>query len=455
MAFANSLSGLIAAGKALDVIGNNIANSQTIGFKSSIARFTNVAAAGNSGKANDTGSSAGVSADNIFQQFGQGNVEISDKPLDMAISGLGFFRLYDPATGKLSYTRDGQFRLSFEGDSFPKLVNRNGLSLTGNVPDFTTDPFGALASTPTPVEIAIDPLFPPRQTSLVRAILNLDSRSGAPTLPFDATNPSTYNGSSMTTVFDAEGASHNLRMFFVKPGPSSVWDIYTTLDYDAGAVPPQVPVASGPVGLSFDLAGRINLPMPLPAQSHALASGGTLSVALDFTGSTQGISNLIGSTQFGAPFSLNSVTQDGYAEGTIQDANGFSVMADGHVSARYSNGQRRNIAQIVLANFSNPNSLVNMGDNQWAANEDPLKGSGSVILGFPKYSTTKASGFHGDSDSAEGMGSIRGFARELSNVDLATELVSLIEQQRNYQASAQTFKILDQVLQNLANMRSN
>ena len=130
------------------------------------------------------------------------------------------------------------------------------------------------------------------------------------------------------------------------------------------------------------------------------------------------------------------------------------VLADGHISARYSNGQRRNVAQVVLANFTNPNALVNLGDNQWTTNDDPLRGTGTITLGFPNFSTLKAGGTGGNSNPAEGMGSLQGYAIEQSNVDLSVELVSLIEQQRNYQASAQTFKILDQVLQNLANMRS-
>jgi flagellar hook protein FlgE len=96
-----------------------------------------------------------------------------------------------------------------------------------------------------------------------------------------------------------------------------------------------------------------------------------------------------------------------------------------------------------------------MGENQWVANDDTAKGTGEISLGFPNFSTRKIANFQGDSDISEGMGSIQGHAREQSNVDLGVELVSLIEQQRNYQASAQTFKILDQVLQNLANMRSN
>lgn len=443
MAFSNSLSGLIAAGKALDVIGNNIANSQTIGFKSSIARFTNVAAAGKGSGSADSAASAGVSADTIFQNFEQGRMEITNNPLDMAINGQGFFRLYDPQTGKISYTRDGQFRLSFEENNLPRLVTRSGLSLTGNLPNFATDPYGTIDTVPAPVEITIDPYFPPQVTSSVNLSVNLDPRVKPAALPFDPSNANTFNGSTIARVFDTAGGEHDLRLYFASPGPGNHWNVYSTLDYDAGN--PATTTIYGPSDLAFDTRGVLGSAMPMAAQSYLTPTGETLSIAVDFTGTSQ----------LGTPFSLNALSQNGYGEGDIQDSYEFSVLADGHISARYSNGQRRNVAQVVLANFANPNALINSGDNQWVSNDDPAKGTGTISLGFPNFATEKIAGFKGNSDAAEGMGSIQGFAREQSNVDLGSELVALIEQQRNYQASAQTFKILDQVLQNLANMRSN
>jgi flagellar hook protein FlgE len=443
MALSNSLSGLIAAGKAIDVIANNIANSNTIGFKSSIARFTNVAAAGKGSGPADSAASAGVSADNVFQSFDQGRMEGTNNPLDMAINGQGFFRLYNPETGKLSYTRDGQFRLSFEENSFPRLVTRSGLSLTGNLPDFGTDPFGTIETVPNPLPITIDPYFPPKQTSQVNLSFNLDPRVKPAALPFDPVDANTFNASTVARVFDSAGAVHDLRMYFASPGAGNLWNIYSTLDYDASV--PATTTVFGPSVLSFDTNGRLSTPMPLAGLSYTTTSGEALTLAIDFTGTSQ----------LGTPFSVNALSQDGYPEGEIQDAYEFSVLADGHISARYSNGQRRNVAQVVLANFANPNALINTGDNQWVTNDDPDKGTGEISLGFPNFATKKIAGFTGNSSIAEGMGSIQGFAREQSNVDLGVQLVALIEQQRNYQASAQTFKILDQVLQNLANMRSN
>ncbi len=448
MAFSNSLSGLIAAAKALDVIGNNIANAQTIGFKSSMARFTNVAAAGKGSGPADSSSSAGVSADNVFQDFAQGRLDLTGNPLDMAINGLGFFRLRNLETGQVSFTRDGQFRLSYESDPanpggapIPRLVTRTGLSLTGNLPDSTT---GTFSSVPEPTDIVIDPSFPAKATEKVNLARNLDSRTAAPLLAFDPRIPDSYSSSTGVTVFDDTGATHNLHAFFCATGAGNLWNVYTTMDFDPGSLAAPAPTVVGPIPVSFDTKGKLSTPMPLSPQTYT-AGAGTLSIAIDLTGTTQ----------LGIPFSLNAIDQDGYAKGDIPDGSQFMVRSDGRITARYTNGQIRNVAQLVLANFANPNALINMGENQWVANDDTAKGTGEISLGFPNFSTRKIANFQGDSDISEGMGSIQGHAREQSNVDLGVELVSLIEQQRNYQASAQTFKILDQVLQNLANMRSN
>jgi flagellar hook protein FlgE len=209
-------------------------------------------------------------------------------------------------------------------------------------------------------------------------------------------------------------------MYFSRSSPGNLWDLHTTLD---GAS------QTGPVSLGFDTNGLLTSAMPLAAQTYALGGGGSLSVALD----------LSGTVQYGNPFSVSSMIQNGYGAGAIDGSIGLRVGNDGVIDATYSNGQSRKVAQVVLANFVNPNALVGLGDNQWMANADPVKGSGAELLDTPRGSL----GF--------GLGSIQGAAREQSNVDLTTELVALIEQQRNYQASAQTFKILDQALQNLAN----
>lgn len=421
MSFAASLSGLNAASKAIDIIGNNIANSQTIGFKHSQLRFADVVASSLPGGSSGGASSVGVSASIINQHFDQGGVLNSDNPLDMAITGPGFFRLN--RGGEITYSRDGQFQLAYD-PSVPSqraLVSRDGLGVTGYAADYSTDPQGVIATGAAPTDIFIDPLMPAAATSAVSAGVSLDARTGPPAvLPFNAGNPLSYNDTTAVEVFDSTGASHELRLYFTKSSPASLWDIHTTLDNVA---------QSGPVSIGFDTNGQMTTPMPLATQAYALAGGGSLPITLD----------LAGSVQYGNAFSVSTISQNGYGAGAIDNSVGVRVAADGVIHASYSNGQSRRVAQVVLANFVNPNALISLGDNQWMANQDPVRGSGAELL-------DTAGGSRGF-----GVGLIQGSAREQSNVDLATELVALIEQQRNYQASAQTFKILDQVLQNLTN----
>lgn len=422
MAFGASLSGLTGASTAIDIIGNNIANLQTVGFKTSKARFADVLAASLPGAPEADLGSAGVSV-TVIRRNEQGNLSQSDNPLDMAISGMGFFRLNKG--GEITYTRDGRFQLAYDANSPDTrvLVNPTGSNVTGYLATYDTDPQGEIVTTAAPQDISIDLVMPASATSQVSLAVSLDARSAPPSAaPFDPANPLSYNSATGITVYDATGASHDLRMYFAKPGAGNLWELHTTLD--AGS-------QSGPVDISFGTDGLLTTSMPLAAQDYALADGGSLAVALDFTGTVQ----------YGQFFHVDSMTQDGWRAGTIDSSSGFSVGNDGVIHGFYTNGQSRKVAQVVLANFINPDALIGLGDSQWKANADPLKGSGREILDVP-----------GGSLNGNGLGSVQGAAIEQSNVDLNAELVALIEQQRNYQASAQTFKILEEVLLNLANM---
>lgn len=425
MNLALSLSGLNGASKALDVISNNIANSQTIGFKSSKVRFADVYAASAFSTLNGA-PSAGTSAAVINQQFSQGGIIQTENPLDMAITGQGFFRLSKGS--EISYSRDGQFQLSYDPATpdIRVLVNRAGLGVTGYPADYTADPRGVITTTGTPQNISFGLSMPAAATTQVSLGATLDSRSAAPAVaPFDSGNRLSYTDTTAVAVFDSTGASHELRMYFAKSAPGNLWDLYTTLDGGAQA---------GPVAVSFDTHGVMTTAMPLAAQSYAVPGGESLSIAL----------NLGGTTTYGRGFVVDATAQDGYSTGTIVTSGGVRVGSDGMVQGLFTNGQSRKLAQIALANFVNPNALISMGDNQWTENADPVKGTGTVILDTPGRTT---------GDKPMGLGAITGAAKELSNVDLGNELVAMIEQQRNYQASAQTLKIQDQILQNLANLR--
>ncbi len=199
------LSGLNAASKSLDVIGNNVANSSTVGFKQSQAQFADVYASSLSGGGNQAG--IGVKVATIAQQFTQGNITTTNNSLDMAISGSGFFRMDN--NGSITYSRNGQFQLDKNGF----IVDNQGNNLTGFLPNATGT---IVATTPGPIQISTADLLP-RSTANIVAGLNLDARSAIPSVtPFDPTNPLTFNNSTSTTIYDSLGGSHVASLYFVK-----------------------------------------------------------------------------------------------------------------------------------------------------------------------------------------------------------------------------------------------
>ena len=416
MSFQQGLSGLDAAASSLDVIGNNVANASTVGFKRANANFADVFAA-SLGIVGASQIGIGVSIGAIQQQFTQGNLTTTDNALDLAVNGGGFFRMSDD--GAISYTRNGQFHIDNQG----YIINDQKLRLTGYPVSVT----GAITPA-NPIELQLSASqIPPRATSHplsgdVAAVLNLDSRDTVPVLsPFDYTNPSTYNFSTALTVFDTLGVSHNLTTYYVLNAPTpptgGEWTVHATLD---GANPQVLPGGN----LVFDTSGALSSAPTYTLPSWPLSSGAV-------TPWSPGVIDFTGTTQYGSASSVDRLTQGGYATGSLV---GIGVLSDGIVQGRYSNGQTRSMGQLVLATFADPNGLLNLGNNQWTATST----SGPELVGAP------ASGSRGVIQSA---------AVEDSNVDLTNELVAMITAQRNYQANAQTIKTQDQIMQTLINLR--
>ena len=407
MAFQQGLSGLNAAAQDLDVIGNNVANASTVGFKGSQAQFADVYANSLTG-AGGVQIGIGTKVAAVSQQFTQGNITVSNNPLDVAINGGGFFRLSD--NGTIVYSRNGQFQLDKNG----YISTSDGKHLTG----YTVNAAGVLNSaSPTDLQISTSDLMP-QATSTASMLLNLDSRAGA-LLPasFDMTDPTTYNSSTSASVFDSLGNSHTFTTYFLKTA-ANTWDVYASLD--------GTQIGAGAVGaLTFKTDGTIDAALTtLPfAVSAPVTTGAAtpLAFTLDFSGTTQ----------FGSGFSVNAITQDGYTSGRLA---GFSIGADGMIQARYTNGKSATLGQVVLANFVNPQGLQPLGNNDWAETST----SGAPLVGSP---------------STGGLGVLQSSAVESSNVDLTAELVKMITAQRVYQANAQTIKTQDQVLQTLVNLR--
>lgn len=404
MSFSQGISGLSAAAANLDVIGNNIANSGTIGFKSAAATFKDVYAGSRVG--------LGVAVSGVVQNFAQGSVQTSSRPLDVAIlNGDGFFRL-SSTSGETFYSRNGQFTRDKDG----YIVNSSGLRLTG----YGVSANGTInGGTPSALQIQTAAMNP-NATTAIDAQFNLDSRSVTPTAtPFDANDSSTYNYSNaLGPIYDSLGNPHELGAFFVKTG-AGTWDVYATAD---GA-----PLNGGAAisTLTFDANGNMTAP----------ASGGFNIAGLTFPNGSAPLNmavDLRGTTQFGNVNAVNKLSQDGYTSGQLTS---FSINEDGTITGKYSNEQTKLLGQVVLSSFANPNGLEPKGDNVWAE----TLASGQPLTGTPGAGTKQ--------------GSLASGALESSNVDLTSELVNLIVAQRTYQANAQTVKTQDQVMQTLMNIR--
>jgi flagellar hook protein FlgE len=419
MGFEQGLSGLEASSQNLSVIGNNVANASTVGFKSSEVLFSDVYANSLSGSgASQVG--IGVSVGSVEQQFTQGTITSSTNPMDIAINGGGFYQMSN--NGTISYTRNGQFQLDKSGN----IVNAAGDILQG----YSANSAGVLQTGSTTNLTINTANIAPSATTKVDAVLNLDSKDTIPaTTPFSATNSATYNNSSSVTIYDSLGNSHVLQSYYVLTGATGgasgtepTWEVYATLDGTAvaGANP------DGSVGtLTFTSAGAIDTTattVPI-AMSLPLTNGATTPLAfnLDFTGTTQ----------YGAAFATTTLTQDGYTSGQLS---GFSASADGTIVGTYTNGKSATLGQIALASFTDPNGLQNLGNNEWAATAT----SGAALVGTP---------------GTGNLGVLQSSATEDSNVDLTSQLVNMITAQENYQANSQTIKTEETILQTLVTLR--
>ena len=417
MSFQQGLSGLNAAAKNLDVIGNNVANSNTTGFKGSVANFGDVFAA-SLGGGGGTQVGIGTSLASVAQQFSQGNITVTSNPLDVAINGKGFFRMSD--AGSITYSRGGQFSINKTGD----IVDSSGANLTGfQAQDGKIVP-GVLEN------LKVDSKdLAPTVTGNIKVGANLAATGSVMSLAgFDETNPLTFNFSTATSVIDSLGQSHTATMYFNKTA-ANIWAANVFVDGErANAV-------NAETVLTFTSDGQLDSgtpPAPLtktftpkstdPVTGLLAANGASVqSMEMDFTGMTQ----------FGSGYGVNLLEQDGFAAGQLS---GYSIGADGTILGRYNNGQTNVLGQVALANFSNAQGLKPLGESKWAESAE----SGAALVGAP---------------GSASLGSLQSAAREDSNVDLTAELVNMITAQRVYQANAQSIKTQDAVLQTLVNLK--
>lgn len=410
MSFQQGLSGLNAASKSLEAIGNNVANSGTVGFKQSQVQFSDVYASTLTGSgASQIG--IGTQIARVAQLFSQGNVTASNNPLDMAINGNGFFRM--STGGSISYSRNGQFMLSKEGF----IENATGGRLTG----YMADANGVVA-VGAPTELKIDKAdLSPQATSTYDLALTLDSRKGNLTAAgFDPNDPATFSDSTSAPVYDSLGNSHTLRTFYVKTAGGQ-WSVFATND----GVPVNATTPPGLLGtMTFNTGGALTNTTPLPlVVPMAVTTGAAtpFNITIDSTGTQQ----------FAGNFGVSKQLPNGYYAGTLTT---FAVSSNGDIVGRYTNGEVKTLGQVIMSDFANPNGLQNVGGNQWVETAES---------GVPMTSTPGSSG----------LGAVQSARVEESNVDLTSELVNMITAQRVYQANAQTIKTQDQILQTLVNLR--
>jgi flagellar hook protein FlgE len=418
MGFQQGLSGLNASSKSLDVIGNNIANANTVGAKSSRAEFADVYANAIGGSANNVG--IGVDVGAVAQQFTQGTITATDNPLDIAINGNGFFEVSQ--NGAVSYTRNGQFKLDRDGF----IVNDQNQQLLG----YPADASGTvIPGTAVPLQMPTGGITP-AVTTTIGMEMNLDSRLGvtlpAAGAPIDFADPSTYNNATSQTVYDSKGQSVALTYYFQKAS-TDTWNVYVAANGAPIATSGGNPAASTTItfpasgGAPTAPAGTVSIDIPSVTNAAGASTVPINGIALDVSKATE----------FGSQFGVTDLSQDGYAAGQLI---GVQFEKNGIVTARYSNGQTKPAGQIEMATFRNPQGLQPLGGNAWAKSF----ASGDPTVGVP---------------GSGNIGVLQAGAVEESNVDLTAELVDMITAQRVYQANAQTIKTEDQILQTIVNLR--
>jgi flagellar hook protein FlgE len=399
MSFGISLTGVDAAQKDLDVVSNNIANSDSTGFKQSVADFTDLYAGDENAVSLDQVGN-GVQVEQIAQDFSQGSIQTSGNSLNLAVSGTGFFVVSNG--GALSYTRAGDFSTNSNG----YVVNPQGQELQVYAPVATG---GFNTSTTTGLQVSAGDSAP-AATQNVTMTLDLPANATAPAdATFSPTDDLSYNNSTTATVYDSLGAAHTATVFFANTGTANTWDAYLTVDGQQVGGAQQLTFSSAGV-LTSPAGGNVNFGAYTPT-----TGANDLNMNFDFDTTTQ----------YGSKFAVNSIEQDGYTTGTLS---GINIDTSGVVEAQYTNGQSVQLGQVALANFANPNGLAQLGNTEWAQTAS----SGQVL--------------NGQANTA-GLGQIESGSLEESNVDVTAQLVDMIVAQRAFQANAQMISTENQITQ--------
>lgn len=415
--FSAGLSGLNANAQALSVIGNNLANINTLGFKASQVAFKDLVSQNiGGGSANPSQVGLGVGLGSISPIFSQGAIESSRVATHVAIQGNGFFMVEGP-DGQ-SYTRAGNFSFDSEGT----LVTPDGEFVLGYTQvDPTTN---IVSTTGQPTRMVVPPgvLSAPLASTRFQAVSNLDA--SAPV------------GSTFTAaiqLYDSLGSTHVATMTYAKTGPNAwTYDLTVEGAEVAGGTPgTPFQLATGTLGFdgsgvltTIDGAAPADVALTTPAWTN-----GALANTMDWSVfDAQGDPVL---TQFATTSATSSISQNGTPAGML---NIISVDADGRIVATFGSGQSRAVGQLSMATFNNPQGLTKLGANRYAQTES---------AGLPSVGVA----------GAGGRGTLIGSALEQSNVDIALEFTQMILAQRGYQANSKTITVSDQILLETINLK--
>ncbi|MEI7892463.1 MAG: flagellar hook protein FlgE [Myxococcales bacterium] len=426
------VSGVNAQSEALGVVGDNIANVNTVGFKEQRALFEDIL-----GKSFGDGPGVGVRVARVQQMFSQGALSNTGVSTDVALNGDGFF-VVKGAVGGIDgtyFTRAGQFKVDKDG----YLVSPQGLQAQG----YKVNPDGAtFSSVIGPIQLTTAALQP-RPTSTMTVTANLNASATSPAT-WDPQSPSaTSNASTSITVYDTLGAPHTVTTFFRKEAAAGTWS-YHVLASSSEVNTPTPPTGStyteltgGTGTLTFSSTGALitgpTLPVTVTFKNGAQVAGQNTMV-LNYgnppppTGTGTGLD---GVTQFSSPSSVSSQGQDGYSSA---DLAGVNIDAGGVISGVYTNGQKVPMAQATIAKFRSNEGLGRAGQNLFTDTRE----SGQAALGLAGIG---------------GRGSLTSGSVEQSNVDLAKQFVNLIQHQRAFQANTKTISTDDEMLQELVNLK--
>ncbi|UXI00600.1 flagellar hook protein FlgE [Photobacterium sp. TY1-4] len=435
MGFNISLSGIGASQKDLNTTSNNIANSNTYGFKESRAEFGDVYSSSIFSNAKTT-TGGGVQTSVVAQQFHEGSSIYTNNPMDLRISGSGFFAVADdklqPQNNSL--TRNGAFHL----DKDNQIVNSEGQYLLGYQVDQETDQVTSYEAQSLKVP---DQFGQPRASGNVEVGVNLPANADVKDpKQFDFNNPDSYNKSTSVTIYDSLGQPYKMTTYYVKDNTAANrWAVYYTATDSTGEKPVNVvnggsATATGQQGsfLDFNTDGSVaSVNGGNPIQTEPLGAAGA-GLNLNGADENQTLSvNFDEPTQYAAPFEIRRFNEDGATTGYLAKVD---IDAKGSIVATYSNGENVTLGRVGMVRVPNEQGLVSKGGTQWVASQD----SGAAIWG----------------EASQGaFGAVKSGTLEQSNIDMTQELVDLITAQRNFQANSRALEVDNQLQQTILQIR--